>query len=123
LIHPLDSVLDAGCGWGRLLSLMPDVWVGGYLGMDLSPDFVHLADGNYPDRRFWVHDLRDLDLLVKLFKSRRFDWCVLISMKHMVIRNAGQGVWDGIEEQLKGVAKRLLFLEYDPDDPGTVLEC
>src|SRR5688572_5696278 len=51
LIGPTDSVLDAGCGYGRLLDLLPATWRGGYLGVDLSPDLIRLAECRLPERR------------------------------------------------------------------------
>jgi len=116
-IWPYDSVLDAGCGWGRLLNLMPTSWSGDYVGVDYSPDFIHLAREEHLHHHFVVGDLRKLDLLG--FESG-FDWGILISIRPMVIRNLGQETWDQMEEQLRRVCVDLLFLEYDENDGGEI---
>lgn len=121
LIGEKDVILDAGCGWGRLLSLLPPHWrhrdEDNYLGVDLSSDFIDMARCQYPRRRFVIADLRDLrDVL----KGLNFDLAVLVSVRPMIIRNAGQQVWDGIEAQLRECCTRLLYLEYDADDKGSL---
>lgn len=130
MMDPSDWVLDAGCGWGRLLNLMPAEWLaaggGGhrYVGIDVSPDFIAEARRSWPDleQRFVVGDLRSLpeDWKDPIGGECRFDWAVLISMRPMIRRNLGGEVWDQIEAELRRVAKRLLFLEYDEDDEGSV---
>lgn len=40
----------------------------------------------------------------------------------MVIREAGAAEWERIEAELRRVARRLLVLEYSPDDEGEVIE-
>lgn len=122
LIQPADSILDCGCGWGRLLSLMPDTWQGFYAGVDISPDFIKIASRNYGGRYFGVVDLRrlDKDWFLKRSFAFEFDWAILISVRPMVIRNAGQETWNVMEKNIRQVAKKLLYLEYDPDDKGSV---
>lgn len=119
LISENDSVIDAGCAWGRLLSLMPENWRGDYLGVDLSPDFIELAKRSNPARsgQFEVGDIRHLSSIARV----RYDWAVLISIKQMVLDNAGQGAWSRMETELRTVADRVLILEYDEDDEGEVL--
>jgi len=110
-IKPNETVLDAGCGWGRLLDLMPANWTGDYLGIDLSPDFIDLARKEHPSKTFVVGDIRNIPAF-----TQQYDWAVLISIKFMVIRNLGQEFWDQCEVELRRVAKELLFLEYTGDD-------
>lgn len=121
-ISPSDSILDCGCGWGRLLTLMPSTWLGHYIGVDLSPDFVKLGRELYPDRapRFFVGDLRELGWLNQPIRVRKFSWAILISIRPMVIRNLFQEVWDQMEKQIRSVADKLLYLEYDPGCEGMV---
>lgn len=114
-IGPEDSVLDAGCGWGRLLELMPAGWIGEYLGVDLSPDFIDLAKRRSPHRQFCVGDLRDLST-----SGNGWDWAILISIRGMVRRNLGEEAWTQMEAELRRVAKRLLLLEYDPNGQGSI---
>lgn len=110
-IKPDDSILDAGCAYGRLLDLLPENWKGKYLGIDLSPGYIELAQDTYPDREFRVGDLRNL----QAYQTRQFDVGIMISIKQMVIDNAGIEVWDQIHAELKRVCKRLLILEYGED--------
>lgn len=115
-VHPRSSVLDAGCGYGRLLNLMPADWQGYYQGIDLSPDFIELARKEHPQRDFRVADLRAIPFL-----SGTFDYTVLISIRPMVKRNLGDEEWEKMECELKRVARTLLFLEYDEDDNGELI--
>lgn len=117
-VGSLGSVLDCGCGYGRLLDLMPQSWAGDYVGIDISPDFIDMATFNYPSHEghFLVGDIRDLG-----FGNQSFDFGVLISIKHMIIRNCGESEWLKMEAELKRVCKRLLFLEYDETDEGTLV--
>lgn len=116
-ILPGDSILDAGCGWGRLLNLMPEEWKGPYHGVDLSPDFIELAKEEWPDRNFSCEDLRDL---MPEIKTPIFDYAILISIRPMVIRNLDQESWDLMEKNLRRVADVLLYLEYDVNDEGSL---
>jgi SAM-dependent methyltransferase len=125
VIGPGDSILDCGCGWGRLLELLPRHWEGLYYGVDLSPDFVDMAKSKYgaehdllgfPRYHFAVGDLRDLSE----YKWSGMDWAVFVSVRPMIRRHMGGAVWDAVEAEARSVARRLLFLEYDPDDPGSV---
>lgn len=123
LIGDNDSILDAGCGWGRLLDLLPDSWRGDYLGIDLSPDFIQRAVAAYNIKSpsdcdscvdFLVGDLRT-------FRVPHFcHWAVLISVRPMVRRNLGEAAWAEMEANVRRHASKLLFLEYDDADPGSV---
>jgi SAM-dependent methyltransferase len=115
-IGPADSVLDAGCGWGRLLDLLPDDWGGLYLGIDLSPDMIDLAHATHPGRAFLAADLRDLSAI----RPYCYDWAILVSIRPMMRRHLGEKAWVGMEQQIRQVSRRLLYLEYDPDDGGSV---
>lgn len=116
-IGPEHSILDCGCGYGRLLTLLPKDWHGVYLGLDLSPDFVDLARRLHPNYPFYEADLRDLGFIL----PKQWDWAVLISMRPMIKRNLGDNVWNVIQVNLQRVAKRVLFLEYDINDGGDML--
>lgn len=115
-----DSVMDAGCGYGRLLTLLPPTWRGRYWGVDVSPDFVALADKTYPDREFTVADLTHRYKPGRLPPVPEFDWCVLISIRPMLLRNCGVDKWERFRANCKAFAKKLLYLEYDEEDAGTV---
>jgi hypothetical protein len=119
-IGRLDGVLDAGCAWGRLLTLMPHWWAGPYLGVDLTPEFLTLARGRHPRRNFLCHDLLK-PWPVDYIWGKPFDWAVLISIKQMVEDNLGGEAWETMRINLKLAARKLLILEYDPEDVGSVL--
>lgn len=116
-IRENDSVIDIGCGYGRLLRMMRREWHGGYLGVDLSPDFIEMARTDYPKRVFCVADLtKDMGQ----FSKYRFEWAVMISIRPMVINNLGGKVWETMEKGIRGIAKKLLFLEYDENHKGSI---
>lgn len=111
------SILDAGCGYGRLLSMMPVTWQGPYVGVDISPHFISMARSTYATHfsaRFVFADLREIDL------QERFDLAVCISLRPMVVREAGQAEWDKIEAAIRRHASRILYLEYDEHDGGSL---
>jgi SAM-dependent methyltransferase len=109
------SVLDCGCAYGRLISLMPETWKGQYLGIDLSPDFIAKARQSYPNHPFLVADLLDLSIIPGLF-----DWAVLISIRPMVRRYMGDEAWEKMEWQIRQRASKILYLEYDETENGSI---
>ncbi len=110
------SVLDVGCGYGRLLDLMPDWWQGQYRGVDISPDFVAEAQARHPGRDFECVDLRR----VGRSSEAVFDLGVAVAVKHMIVNVSGRDEWDRIEANLLTWCRRLLILTYDLDDEGQV---
>ena len=123
-VKPTDSVLDAGCAWGRVVSLLPSNWQGVYTGIALFPEFIDLARRWHSDHTFHVGDLRDnLHYLTEPLSQPRYDWAVAISMRPMIIRNLGEEGWELIQQRLCSVASRVLLLEYKEDDTGEVLTC
>ena len=100
------SVLDCGCGYGALVPLLPQA-VTDYLGVDLSPDFVAMAAGAYPGRRFQVADLRALPL-----HSGQFDLAVCRSIEGMVVENCGAEDWLRMQREILRVADAILLLSY-----------
>ena len=135
-IKPTDSVLDAGCGYGRLLDLMPKEWKGNYLGIDISPELTAKAIVLHPDHHFRVNDLTSLKYMEKcakcgwpcpaglmLFTGQcpkcdcsswdpfQFDVAVCMMLRHMLTAHVGIEYWQRVEKELLRVAKRLLVLE------------
>ena len=127
LILPGENILDCGCGWGRLLELLPKRWFGEYVGIDLSPDFIKLATDKYPDHNFYEGPLEIIlpqitdTMNLSDPNSQRFDWAVMISVRPMIRRNCGDKVWDEIEKLVRPMTRRMLFLEYDPFDDGEIV--
>lgn len=97
-----DRVLDAGCGYGR-----SSIYFDNYVGVDFSPDFIELAQKKFPDKEFWVADLKDLP-----FKDQEFDVSFCVSIKHMIVDNLGEEEWNKMFKELKRVSKKVLLLEY-----------
>lgn len=99
------KVLDAGCGYGR-----SSQWFSpsGYVGVDLSPNFIGLAKTNYPLHKFECFKLEHLP-----YEDKEFDMAFCISIKGMVVGNLGISAWEAVEKELLRVAKEVLILEYE----------
>jgi SAM-dependent methyltransferase len=128
-VKPGTSVLDAGCGYGRLFRLMPGAWreSGVYLGVDLSPDMIAKALGDFGLEHaycdLYCHDLRQKlpdEVIRDVVEGGRFDLAVCGAFRGMVVREAGQEDWDRIERNIRRVTKRILYLEYDVNHPGVL---
>lgn len=102
-----DTVLDAGCGYGRILGLMPSHWKGGYVGVDISHHFLRIAEALFPTRQFLRWDLRHLS---ELYKEKLFDVAIVSGLKGMITQHVGPIVWEDIYAQLQRAAKRVLLL-------------
>lgn len=101
-----ESVLDVGCGYGRLLDLMPLPWRGKYTGIDISPDFLNMALQSHPGREFVLANIetfRHVEL---------YDWAILISFRAMILSRYGMATWGNQEEILRRVARKILYLEF-----------
>lgn len=127
-IKPEDAILDAGCGYGRLLSLMPTSWKGDYLGVDLSPDFIAKAKLEHRKFSFTVGELVNIRNVVKAHYKENvkdflerplFDWAICLSIRQMTIANTSEDNWLAIQRNLLKVAKSVMILEYDEDSKGT----
>jgi len=77
VVAPYMSVLDIGCGNGRLLNSLP-VRAENYLGVDLSANLIVLAKNNYPNHNFLVADVLDLGKI----EIGQFDFIFAIAMLH-----------------------------------------
>lgn len=118
-IKPDDKLLDAGCGYGRLLDLLPSSFRGGYTGVDISPKMIAEAKRLHPGHDFRVCDLSNLPVFTwtRRYVDGRphdapiFDVAVCIMLRHMLTAHVSPAYWDIVEGQLKQVAKRLLILE------------
>lgn len=106
-----DTVLDAGCGYGRMSEYFQR-----YTGIDFSPDFIKKAKKKYPNKNFMVGNLKELP-----FEDGVFDWAMCVSIKKMVIDNLGDGEWLKMLKELKRVSKKVLILEYEDPKPYEIL--
>lgn len=115
VISPKMSVVDIGCGWGRLLELMPSDWTGDYLGIDHCPEFVEMAREKH-NRSFVVSNIFEGGSSFPIF-----DIAVCLSIQLMVIENLGVVAWNKLYVRLKTLAKKILILEYEENDTGVLL--
>jgi len=123
VIKPEDKVLDAGCGYGRLVDLLPILTYcgcfrhrirGSYTGVDISPDFIAIAKQTHKDVDFYTNDLTQLP-----FEDKSFDWSICVSVMIMTAQNMGWSYWEKIQNELLRVSKRILCLEYGTGDTDT----
>lgn len=111
---PGCSILDAGCGDGRMVDALPaDV---SYCGVDLCPEYLDQARAAYPQRRFEVGDIRHL-----YPESQSFDWAVARGVEGPIRRSHGNGVWEDVQAELLRVARNVLLLNL-PATVGSPLE-
>lgn len=108
------SILDCGCGYGRLLELLPPWWIGEYLGIDLSRELVDLAVERHGPK-FVCADMR------VHIPAGMYELAVLISVRPMIQRNLGEEVWNQMEYNIRQHVKRILYLEYDEKDEGELV--
>lgn len=73
------SVLDIGCGTGRIRQVLPDDL--DYVGLDNSPELLKIAERNFPDDKFIVADARELP-----FPDKSFDAVLLIAVVHHFLK-------------------------------------
>lgn len=108
LVPEQTSVLDAWCGYGRLLPFL--MHCEAYEGIDLCPEFVQLAKQRNKVPCFTVGTLDKFP-----YRDREFDWVVCSGMEGTVRGNLGHDRWERIESELKRIANTVLLLEYtDP---------
>lgn len=122
------DILDAGCGWGRLANLLPEWWRGHYVGVDIAPAFIEKAErdweakDHWPQIQFFQWDLRAPLTFFPGHDRKVFDLAIFTSMKHMILRHRGEDDWNKMHANVARVSERILYLEYDEDDPGTLEE-
>lgn len=71
-----DSVLDVGCGNGRLIENLKNKQIA-YLGVDNSEELIKLACVNYPDKDFKVLDVLNLDTI-----NQKFNLVISVAVLH-----------------------------------------
>lgn len=111
------SVLDLGCGYGRLLDMLQARYgrvppPGRYLGVDLSPNLVDAARERWPTHWFQAGDLRTFVPDHPLYLGGgRFDVGVLLWVRQPVLANAGAAAWEAIEANASRYCRRLIVVD------------
>ncbi|MFA6097981.1 MAG: class I SAM-dependent methyltransferase [Patescibacteria group bacterium] len=73
-----DSVLDAGCGNGRLLQMLEQKNIS-YTGIDISPRLVAIAKAQHPNQTFLAGDITNLP-----FPDNKFNAVFCIATLHHI---------------------------------------
>lgn len=111
-----DTVLDAGCGWGRAWALTPGAWRARhnyYLGLDISPELIGMARLVRPKLKYEVHDLRQPIPAEWLPAPDRFSLCIAQGLRGMIQKHLGDSTWAEVEANLRAAAERILYLEFN----------
>lgn len=119
-VGPHTKVLEVGCGYGRLISLLPRDHKGMYLGYDLSPTFIDYAKAwLLPFDQYTFVCGRAEDEMQKL-NDKTFDLGVTVSVRNMLIDNGHETVWNNVFREMTRVCSKVLTLEYDATDEGVL---
>ena len=103
-IKSKSSILDVGCGNGRLLLGLPDSVH--YTGMDISPNLLHKAQEKFPHHHFIETDITKPQIWKHLGK---FDYIYCIAvMHHLPDRDSQLFVLRQIKDHLKPDGKILI---------------
>jgi 2-polyprenyl-3-methyl-5-hydroxy-6-metoxy-1,4-benzoquinol methylase len=78
-IKNTESVLDVGCGNGRLIDIIGNKKIN-YLGIDNCSKIIKIAKKNYPEKKFKTADILDLGSL----KELNFDYVFLNAVLHHI---------------------------------------
>lgn len=97
-----DSLLDLGCGNGRLVDLVNDLKVN-YLGVDNSQGLIDCAKKSFPDKKFQVQDALNLDLV-----ENSFDVVLCVSVLNHIEKENQQRFVENIKKVLKPDGTLLL---------------
>jgi ribosomal protein S18 acetylase RimI-like enzyme len=108
-------VLDAGCGYGALLDILPNEIY--YTGVDISYDMLEIAKTRYKHHTFYVADLCNTSI-----PDRSYDFAICRSIDGMIKDNLGFAVWRRMERELLRIADRLVLLQYTEPSTYTFLD-
>jgi len=116
-IPPGAMVLDAGCGYGALLSCFDEAALPvRYVGVDFSPDLIRLAKLRYIEqditpavhrREFAVARLESLP-----YPDKHFHWTVVRSVDGMIKESLSPEAWEPMHKELRRVSQRILLGGY-----------
>lgn len=122
LFHPYQKakILDAGCGYGALLDILPLNIE--YTGIDLCPAFISEAKRLHPPLEkpypvFFSGNLNTIPL-----PDRYFDICIARSLEGTITENLGYAAWKKVESELLRVSYRLVLLNYTEPETFRIIE-
>ena len=95
-LHDSISVLDVGCGTGRLYQLLQEFQGVEYLGVDQSEEPIKMAKKDFPNNNYLVSEMTNLPL-----RDKEFDFVFCIATLHHLPDNEKR-------KQALGEIKRLL---------------
>lgn len=118
LTPSVSSILDAGCGYGALYDVLPHAYRHKYLGIDLSPELIYLAQARHYDvpERFQIGNLEHLRL------PWHSDFTICRSIDGMVRDNQGEEEWLKIARELFHNSKKILLLSYSKPSEYILLD-
>lgn len=103
------SIVDFGCGYGRLLDLVPRWWRGSYVGYDVSPDLIDVARRIWPTREFIVRDLVN----DAIEPRPQCDLSVALWMRSMFLRNGQEHAFLRLLAQMQYASRKVLLIDED----------
>lgn len=114
--HPsTPRVLDAGCGYGAMLCCFQESGIPvDYVGVDISPDLIRLAELRYcrGDPARWTGEFLVADLKKLPFMDKQFDLCVARSVEGMIQENIGKEAWKAMRGEMHRVAEKVVLINY-----------
>ncbi|RXF74453.1 class I SAM-dependent methyltransferase [Hansschlegelia zhihuaiae] len=112
ILQPVDSVLDVGCGYGRVSGCFTSRKIR-YLGVDVSPEAISQARDRNPDAEFVIGDLATWTA------PRLFD---IVSVLYVFVHFVDDSAWRNmVIRALSWVAPggALLFADVFPEQRGS----
>ena len=117
IIQPCDSVLDAGCGVGCLVPLLPDNGCT-YLGVDFARCLIEEARLQYPEKEFQVANLLDLSQ----FNKQQFNLTICRGIEGAICGGQGPSIWHQMKEEMERVSELILLMyQFSPTESKIIV--
>jgi SAM-dependent methyltransferase len=109
---PDGEVVDIGCGTGRAISLLPDLGISKYLGIDPSHEAIRHCKKHHPEYSFEVGDFRTIG---KKYPKRFSGFIVITTLMHIPRKDLGD-IFYSMRSCLRRGAPGLI--SFPTGDPG-----